>query len=96
MEAQLLEWGALLAGLGEEPPPKPTPRARKVAKTSLSSIGTSRLDSPSHAQWKEKWKQIEMSPIFEHKVLPRAAAEYVINDHASMRQGTDGVATAIV
>ena len=83
LEAQLVSWGEMLASLGDEPPPlRPSPRARKVSKTARTSLGSSgsgmnsRRLSPSHAQWMEKWKQIEMSPILEHKVLPRPTIGY--------------------
>ncbi|CAJ2511472.1 Uu.00g070970.m01.CDS01 [Anthostomella pinea] len=79
MEAQLLEWGAMLAGLGNEPIPKNrSPRATKKARISTS------LDRPSFPEWRRRdtmssMKDLEaaaqqegrLPPLWENKQYPR-------------------------
>ncbi|KAI1344093.1 hypothetical protein F5Y15DRAFT_369058 [Xylariaceae sp. FL0016] len=79
MEAQLVEWGSMLASLGHEPIPKHrSPRAPKKAKT-RSSLGHA-----SMSQWKRRdtissMKDLEeaamqegrLPPLWEDKSYPR-------------------------
>ncbi|TPX07860.1 uncharacterized protein E0L32_010435 [Thyridium curvatum] len=75
MEAQLLEWGSLLANLGLEPPAKRhSPMGRRIAK-SKSSINR----SPAQRRPRESVKDEEalamqegrLPPIYENKSYPR-------------------------
>ncbi|KAI0011741.1 hypothetical protein F4779DRAFT_177915 [Xylariaceae sp. FL0662B] len=79
MEAQLLEWGAMLASLGNEPLPKDqSPRASKRPKirSSLGRVSTSewrRRDTISSMKDLEAAAQQEgkLPPIWENKACPR-------------------------
>ncbi|RYP62088.1 hypothetical protein DL771_009875 [Monosporascus sp. 5C6A] len=74
MEAQLVEWGAMLAGLGHEPIPRSrSPRVAKKAKT-RSSLGR------ASCQWKRRdsidlealaLQEGRLPPIWETKSYPR-------------------------
>jgi hypothetical protein len=78
MEAQLVEWGAMLASLGHEPIPKHrSPRASKKARMSRSSP----------PQWNRRATMKEMEavalqegrlpPIWENKSCPRETLKSV-------------------
>ena len=74
MEAQLVEWGAMLAGLGHEPMPRNhSPRATKKARRS-SSFGR------GGAQWRRRdsidveamaHQEGRLPPIWKTKPYPR-------------------------
>ncbi|RYO79745.1 hypothetical protein DL766_006881 [Monosporascus sp. MC13-8B] len=74
MEAQLVEWGAMLAGLGHEPVPRSrSPRVAKKART-RSSLGR------ASCQWKRRdsidlealaLQEGRLPPIWETKSYPR-------------------------
>ncbi|RYP20389.1 hypothetical protein DL767_009462 [Monosporascus sp. MG133] len=74
MEAQLVEWGAMLAGLGHEPVPRSrSPRVAKKARTT-SSLGR------ASCQWKRRdsidlealaLQEGRLPPIWETKSYPR-------------------------
>ncbi|RYP50807.1 hypothetical protein DL768_003725 [Monosporascus sp. mg162] len=74
MEAQLVEWGAMLAGLGHEPIPRSrSPRVAKKART-RSSLGR------ASCQWKRRdsidlealaLQEGRLPPIWETKSYPR-------------------------
>ncbi|RYP06381.1 hypothetical protein DL765_009505 [Monosporascus sp. GIB2] len=74
MEAQLVEWGAMLAGLGHEPVPRSrSPRLAKKART-RSSLGR------ASCQWKRRdsidlealaLQEGRLPPIWETKSYPR-------------------------
>ncbi len=75
LEAQLIEWGSLLAGLGLEPPKKRHSTAgRRTSKPRLS-LGR----SPSQRWSRKPAKDIEalaaeesrLPPIYENKTYPR-------------------------
>lgn len=72
LEAQLTEWGTMLAGLGLEPPPKRhSPRARKsVVKQRMSFVST--RPSPSQRRLRDIARDIEdLGHIPENKSYPR-------------------------
>ncbi len=79
MEAQLVEWGAMLAGLGNEPIPRNrSPRAAKKAKRSSLSY--------SSTQWRRRdsvdldalaLQEGRLPPIWETKSYPRETLKYV-------------------
>ncbi|KAM0242337.1 hypothetical protein ACHAPO_000751 [Fusarium lateritium] len=71
MESQLTEWGALLAGLGLEPPMKRhSPRPRKSTKPRLSF--SSARPSPSQRRLRDIAREIEeLGHISETKSYPR-------------------------
>jgi hypothetical protein len=77
MEAQLIEWGSLLAGLGLEPPMKQrSPRGRNIAKP-RSSLNR---PSPTQRRLRDVAKDADamamqegrLPPIIENKPYPRA------------------------
>ncbi|KAI5928309.1 hypothetical protein F4810DRAFT_188726 [Camillea tinctor] len=84
MEAQLVEWGAMLAGLGHEPIPRNrSPRAAKKAKI-RNSLGRSSLGRTSMSEWRRRdtmssMKDLEaaalqegrLPPLWEDKTYPR-------------------------
>ncbi|KAK7423907.1 hypothetical protein QQX98_000779 [Neonectria punicea] len=71
LESQLTEWGALLAGLGVEPPTKRhSPRVRRTAKPRLSF--SSQRPSPSQRRLRDIARDIEeLGHISETKSYPR-------------------------
>lgn len=80
MEAQLLEWGTMLAGLGHEPVPKSrSPRALKKAKIQRSSIGRARTSDWRRRETMSSMEDLEaaalqegrLPPIWENKTYPR-------------------------
>jgi hypothetical protein len=79
LEAKLLEIGALITGLGYEPPRKKrSPQAGKTTKASPST-------SPDQKNWKNMCTLSEavagqegrLPPILENKSYPRRTLEYV-------------------
>ncbi|KAI1107309.1 hypothetical protein F4804DRAFT_195214 [Jackrogersella minutella] len=79
MEAQLAEWGAMLAGLGNEPIPKSrSPRGPKKAKH-RSSIGRMSMSEWKRRDTMSSMKDLEaaaaqegrLPPIWENKPCPR-------------------------
>jgi hypothetical protein len=78
MEAQLIEWGSLLAGLGLEPPLKRhSPMRRRMAKPRSTPSR-----SPPQRRSKEDVETLALQegrlpPIFENKPFPRATMKYV-------------------
>ncbi|KAI8624031.1 hypothetical protein F5Y19DRAFT_456205 [Xylariaceae sp. FL1651] len=80
MEAQLVEWGTMLASLGHEPVPKNrSPRALKKPKIQRSSIGR-----PGMLEWRRRETMSSMQdlevaalqegrlpPLWENKTYPR-------------------------
>ncbi|KAF7552979.1 hypothetical protein G7046_g7234 [Stylonectria norvegica] len=72
LEAQLTEWGTLLAGLGLEPPMKRhSPRIRKSAKQQRTSFSSVR-PSPSQRRLRDIARDIEeLGHISENKSYPR-------------------------
>lgn len=80
LEAQLVEWGSLLAGLGLEPPMKRhSPRGRKIAKPRSSLTRR----SPPQRRLRDVAKDAEalaleegrLPTIMENKSYPRATME---------------------
>lgn len=78
MEAQLAEWGAMLAGLGHEPAPRVrSPRSPKRAKR--SSIGRVSMSEWKRRDTMSSMKDLEaaaaqdgrLPPIWENKACPR-------------------------
>jgi len=81
MEAQLAEWGAMLASLGTEPPSKRhSPERRRGTKPSQKG-----LRSPAQRRSRETTvdpetlaaKEGRLPPIYENKSYPRATMRYV-------------------
>ncbi|KAI1781102.1 hypothetical protein F4818DRAFT_27716 [Hypoxylon cercidicola] len=79
MEAQLAEWGAMLAGLGHEPMPRVrSPRSPKRAKR-RSSIGRTSMSEWKRRDTMSSMKDLEaaatqegrLPPIWENKACPR-------------------------
>ncbi|KAI0181389.1 hypothetical protein GGR52DRAFT_33969 [Hypoxylon sp. FL1284] len=79
MEAQLAEWGSMLAGLGHEPPPRVrSPRSPKRAKH-RSSIGRASISEWKRRDTMSSMKDLEaaaaqegrLPPIWENKTCPR-------------------------
>ncbi|KAI1497388.1 hypothetical protein F5X99DRAFT_23955 [Biscogniauxia marginata] len=84
MEAQLVEWGAMLAGLGHEPVPRNrSPRAAKKAKT-RNSLSRTSWGRTSMSEWRRRdtmssMKDLEaaalqegrLPPLWEDKSYPR-------------------------
>lgn len=79
MEAQLAEWGAMLAGLGHEPTPKSrSPRSAKKAKH-RSSIGRTSMSEWKRRDTMSSMQDLEaaaaqegrLPPIWENKPCPR-------------------------
>ncbi|KAF2970456.1 hypothetical protein GQX73_g3144 [Xylaria multiplex] len=80
MEAQLLEWGAMLAGLGHEPLPKNrSPRALKKPRIQRSSIGRNRGSDWRRRETISSMEDLEtaalqegrLPPLWENKTYPR-------------------------
>ncbi|KAL2205121.1 hypothetical protein CC79DRAFT_1399311 [Sarocladium strictum] len=72
LEAQLTEWGTMLAGLGLEPPPKRhSPRARKSIIKQRMSFHSNR-PSPSQRRLRDIAREVEeLGHISENKAYPR-------------------------
>ncbi|KAK0386350.1 hypothetical protein NLU13_6187 [Sarocladium strictum] len=72
LEAQLTEWGTMLAGLGLEPPPKRhSPRARKSIIKQRMSFHSNR-PSPSQRRLRDIAREVEeLGHISENKSYPR-------------------------
>ncbi|KAI0596045.1 hypothetical protein F4775DRAFT_566244 [Biscogniauxia sp. FL1348] len=84
MEAQLVEWGTMLAGLGHEPIPRNrSPRAAKKAKI-RNSLSRTSLGRTSMSEWRRRetmssMKDLEaaalqegrLPPLWENKTYPR-------------------------
>lgn len=75
LEAQLTEWGTLIAGLGLEPPTKShSPRIRKT-RPRMSIIAS--RPSPSQRRLREIANDVEqLGHISEHKSYPRKSMKY--------------------
>ncbi|KAI0541686.1 hypothetical protein GGR58DRAFT_411655 [Xylaria digitata] len=80
MEAQLVEWGAMLAGLGHEPLPKNrSPRALKKPRIQRSSIGRTRGSDWRRRETMGSMGDLEaaalqegrLPPLWENKTYPR-------------------------
>ncbi|KAJ8131034.1 hypothetical protein O1611_g2589 [Lasiodiplodia mahajangana] len=80
MEAQLLEWGTMLADLGHEPVPKNrSPRALKKAKIQRNSIGRTRTSDWRRRETMGSMEDLEaaalqegrLPPLWENKTYPR-------------------------
>lgn len=80
MEAQLIEWGAMLASLGHEPTPKSrSPRALKKARIQRDSIGRTRVSDWRRRETMGSVQDLEaaalqegrLPPIWESKTYPR-------------------------
>ncbi|KAJ2980753.1 hypothetical protein NUW58_g6866 [Xylaria curta] len=80
MEAQLVEWGAMLAALGHEPVPKNrSPRALKKARIQRNSIGRSRISDWRRRETMGSMQDLEaaalqegrLPPLWENKTYPR-------------------------
>ncbi|KAI1179645.1 hypothetical protein F4777DRAFT_533463 [Nemania sp. FL0916] len=80
MEAQLIEWGAMLAGLGHEPVPRSrSPRALKKAKIQRNSASRSRSSEWRRRETMGSIQDLEaaalqegrLPPIWETKTYPR-------------------------
>ncbi|GAP90988.1 hypothetical protein SAMD00023353_5400620 [Rosellinia necatrix] len=80
MEAQLVEWGTMLASLGHEPVPKNrSPRALKRARLQRSSIGGTRLSDWRRRETIGSMQDLEaaalqegrLPPLWENKTYPR-------------------------
>jgi hypothetical protein len=76
LEAQLTEWGTLLAGLGLEPPIKQhSPRIKSTNKQRLSF--SSSRPSPSQRRLRDVARDIEeLGHIAENKTHPRMSLKY--------------------
>ncbi|KAI0441264.1 hypothetical protein F4803DRAFT_428936 [Xylaria telfairii] len=80
MEAQLIEWGAMLASLGHEPMPKNrSPRALKKARIQRDSIGRARMSDWKRRETMSSMQDLEaaalqegrLPPLWENKTYPR-------------------------
>ncbi|KAI0187214.1 hypothetical protein EV127DRAFT_437056 [Xylaria flabelliformis] len=80
MEAQLVEWGAMLASLGHEPIPKNrSPRALKKARIQRDSIGGTRITDWRRRETMSSMQDLEaaalqegrLPPLWENKTYPR-------------------------
>ncbi|KAI0401397.1 hypothetical protein F4802DRAFT_580626 [Xylaria palmicola] len=80
MEAQLVEWGDMLANLGHEPVPKSrSPRALKKARIQRQSIGRSRVSDWRRRETMGSMQELEaaalqegrLPPLWEEKTYPR-------------------------
>ncbi|KAI0518201.1 hypothetical protein F5B22DRAFT_76213 [Xylaria bambusicola] len=80
MEAQLVEWGAMLAGLGHEPLPRNrSPRALKKPRIQRDSIGRSRVSDWRRRETMGSMEDLEaaalqegrLPPLWENKTYPR-------------------------
>ncbi|KAI1438657.1 hypothetical protein GGR50DRAFT_373329 [Xylaria sp. CBS 124048] len=80
MEAQLVEWGTMLASLGNEPIPKNrSPRALKRPRVQRSSIGPSRISDWRRRETMSSREDLEaaalqegrLPPLWEDKSCPR-------------------------
>lgn len=78
LEAQLTEWGTMLAGLGLEPPPKRhSPRARKSIIKQRMSFHSNR-PSPSSRRLRDIARDVEeLGHISENKSCPRQSMKSV-------------------
>lgn len=71
MEAQLLEWGTMLASLGHEPVPKNrSPRALKKARIHGSSMGRSRTSDWRRRDTMGSMQDLEMAALQEGRLPP--------------------------
>jgi hypothetical protein len=83
LEAQLVEWGSILATLGCEPPAKRLDqrhRRNSKPRTSLNRQSPPRkslrdVAKDNEARAKEQGR---LTPILEHKTYPRQTMEYVV------------------
>ncbi|KAI0418716.1 hypothetical protein F5X98DRAFT_337075 [Xylaria grammica] len=80
MEAQLIEWGAMLAGLGHEPLPRDvSPRALKKPRIQRNSIGRPRSSDWRRRETMGSKEDLEaaalqegrLPPLWENKTYPR-------------------------
>ncbi|KAI1822347.1 hypothetical protein F4861DRAFT_391613 [Xylaria intraflava] len=80
MEAQLVEWGTMLASLGNEPVPKSrSPRALKKPRIQRSSIGLARVSDWRRRETMSSMQDLEaaalqegrLPPLWEDKTYPR-------------------------
>ncbi|KAI0452550.1 hypothetical protein F5B21DRAFT_482729 [Xylaria acuta] len=80
MEAQLVEWGAMLASLGHEPMPRNrSPRALKKARIQRDSIGRTRISDWRRRETMSSMQDLEaaalqegrLPPLWENKTYPR-------------------------
>ncbi|KAI3328062.1 hypothetical protein HD806DRAFT_484924 [Xylariaceae sp. AK1471] len=80
MEAQLVEWGTMLASLGHEPMPKNrSPRALKRPRIQRSSIGRSGMSDWRRRETMSSMQDLEaaalqegrLPPLWENKTYPR-------------------------
>jgi hypothetical protein len=80
MEAQLIEWGTMLASLGHEPMPKNrSPRALKRPRIQRSSIGRSGMSDWRRRETMSSMQDLEaaalqegrLPPLWENKTFPR-------------------------
>lgn len=79
LEAQLVEWGGLLAGLGLEPPAKRRDVGRRMSSGSRGSMGRrsprkSLRDLAREAEARAR-EEGRLTPIREHKSYPRRTME---------------------
>ena len=78
LETKLLEIGALLSSLGDEPTKKKSPQPGKITRANLSK-------SPDQKNWKNMCSLSEavggqegrLPPILENKTYPRRTLEFV-------------------
>ncbi|KAJ6782875.1 hypothetical protein PWT90_09123 [Aphanocladium album] len=79
LEAQLTEWGTLVAGLGLEPPTKRhSPRIRKTSGPRMSFTAT--RPSPSQRRLRDIANEVEqLGHISEHKAYSRKSMKYAPN-----------------
>jgi hypothetical protein len=80
MEAQLVEWGTMLASLGHEPVPKSrSPRAVKKPRIQRTSIGRSGASDWRRRETMSSMQDLEaaaiqegrLPPLWENKTYPR-------------------------
>ena len=80
MEAQLIEWGSMLASLGMEPPTKrQSPMSRRMAKprSTLSRSPAQRRPRDSAKDPAGLALEGRLPPIHENKTYPRQTLKYV-------------------
>lgn len=81
MEAQLMQWGAMLQGLGMEPAAKrhasSSPSAREIRKSRRSLAATQRPPRESRATEAAALQEGRLVPIPENKTYPRRTMKYV-------------------
>lgn len=91
LEAKLLEIGALIGSLGQEPAPtKKSPKAGRISRTSLGQ-------SPDQRNWKNMVTLSEavagqegrLPPILENKSYPRRTLEYFLPGYNVYEPHTD-------